>query len=161
YLHRISDERYADCTIEGLDDNHEILVYNQNFIRENFFEAENLNGIFTLSKGNKEAKLKIQKAERQIEKLEDEKEIKNKELEDEKTALKKKLDIGKSTTWKIKKKYTGGDRVLEFCLQGYKSDSNKLFSFIAGLPKPKTKPKKSIDDLKNDLQSISGENAQK
>src|SRR5690625_4306295 len=91
YLHRISDERYADCTIEGLDDNHEILVYNQNFIRENFFEAENLNGIFTLSKGNKEAKLKIQKAERQIEKLEDEKEIKNKELEDEKTALKKKL----------------------------------------------------------------------
>ena len=30
YLRQRVDEKYKNCSIEGLDDNHEILVYNQN-----------------------------------------------------------------------------------------------------------------------------------
>ena len=41
YLHQLSDEKYKNCSIEGLDDNHEILVYNQTFIQENFFGKSN------------------------------------------------------------------------------------------------------------------------
>ena len=55
FLHNQSEEKYKDCAIEGLENHHEILVYNQTFIQDNFFEPENLKGIFTLSKSNKEA----------------------------------------------------------------------------------------------------------
>ncbi|EJG2306106.1 AAA family ATPase [Elizabethkingia anophelis] len=72
-----------------------------------------------------------------------------------------KLETAKNNIWKIKTDYSGGDRVLEFCLEGYKGSKDSLFNQIIGLSKPTEKPTKTIDDLKNDLQSISGDNAQK
>lgn len=161
YLHQLSDEKYKSCSIEGLDDNHEILVYNQTFIQENFFEADNLKGIFTLSKENKDAETKIANAQKEVEKLEVEKTTKTQELEAERTAINQKQETAKNAVWKIKTDYSGGDRVLEFCLDGYKGSKDNLFNHIISLTKPTAKPTKSIDDLKSDLQSISGDNAQK
>ena len=92
YLYKTTDTAYKDCSLEGLDFNHEILVYNQTFIQETFFEAENLKGIFTLSKENKEAETKIANAQKEIAKLENEKETKDKELETEKTAINQKQE---------------------------------------------------------------------
>jgi wobble nucleotide-excising tRNase len=160
FFHKQSEEIYKEASIEGLDSNHEILVYNQTFIRENFFESESLKGIFTLSKSNRDAKTKITNAQKEIKKFEAEKGIKNKELEKEKTSINKKQESTKDTVWKIKTDYSGGDRVLEFCLDGYKGSKDTLFKHIAELTKPTVKPAKSIDNLKNDLQSISGDNAQ-
>lgn len=161
YLREIEDEKYNGCTLEGIDDNHEILVYNQTFIQENFFEADNLKGIFTLSKENKDAETKIANAQKEIEKLETEKTSKVQELEAERTALNQKQETAKNAVWKIKTDYSGGDRVLEFCLDGYKGSKDNLFNHIIRLTKPTAKPTKNTDDLKNDLQSISGDNAQK
>ncbi len=161
YLHQLADDRFKNCSVEGLDDNHEILVYNQTFIQENFFEAENLKGIFTLSKENREAETKIANALKEIEKLEDEKTIKSTELETETSSINQKQETAKNTVWKIKTDYSGGDRVLEFCLDGYKGSKDNLFNHVVGLAKPAAKPTKSIEDLKTDLQSISGDNAQK
>src|SRR5690606_8150112 len=126
-----------------------------------FFEAENLKGIFTLSKENKEAETVITNARQKIEKLEHEKTTKNEELETEKTSINQKLETAKNAIWKIKTDYSGGDRVLEFCLDGYKASKDSLFNHISGLTKPTIKPTKNIDDLKAELQSISGDNAQK
>ncbi len=161
FLHKQTEEKFRNCSIDGLDENHEILVYNQTFIQENFFEPENLKGIFTLSKENKEAETKISNALKEIAKLEIDKETKSKEFEAEKLSINQKVENAKNTIWKIKTDFSGGDRVLEFCLEGYKSSKDNLFSHIVGLEKPTQKPAKSIDDLKNDLQSISGDNAQK
>ncbi|MCM5530265.1 AAA family ATPase [Parasegetibacter sp. NRK P23] len=161
YLHKQTDEKYKDCSIQGLDSSHDILVYNQAFIQDTFFESENLKGIFTLSKENKEAETKIANAQKEIQKLETEKEAKTKELEKENSAIFQKQEVAKNTVWKIKTDYSGGDRVLEFCLEGYKGSKDSLFSYVFQLTKPTSKPTKSIDDLKNDLQSISGDNAQK
>lgn len=161
YLHQRADEKYKNCSVEGLDDNHEILVYNLTFIHENFFEADNLKGIFTLSKENKEAETKISNAQKEITKFEAEKTTINKELESEKSAINQKKETAKNAVWKIKTDYSGGDRVLEFCLDNLKGSKDSLFNHIAGLNKPTNKPTKSIDDLKSDLQSISGDNAQK
>lgn len=161
YLSQPTDEKFKNCSIDGLDDNHEILVYNQTFIQDNFYEAENLKGIFTLSKQNKEAETKITISLKEIAKLLNEKETKTKELEAESITINQKTNTAKDTIWKIKTDYSGGDRVLEFCLEGYKSSKEILFNQISGLAKPSAKPIKSIDDLKNALQSISGDNAQK
>lgn len=161
YLLKRTDEKFKDCSVLGLDENHEILVYNQTFIQENFFESESLKGIFTLSKENKEAVTKISSAQKEIEKLDGEKVKKNEELETEKTSISNKLENAKNTIWKIKTDFSGGDRVLEFCLEGHKGSKDSLFNHIQGLTKPTNKPTKSIDDLKNEVQAIIGENAQK
>ncbi|OQP58708.1 hypothetical protein A3860_39450 [Niastella vici] len=159
-LYKPNEQRFSNCFIEGLNDD-DVLVYNQNFIQDNFFEPENQKGIFTLSKENKEAEVKIGQAEKEINKIEGEKGIKLKELEQEKVELNQKQESAKNNVWEIKKNYTGGDRVLEFCLDGLKSDGNKLLSYIESLQKPNTKPTKSIAELKDDVQALSGENAQK
>lgn len=161
YLHKQTEERYKDCSIQGLDSSHDILVYNQAFIQDTFFESENLKGIFTLSKENKEAETKIANAQKEIQKLETEKEVKARELETEESAIFQKQEVAKNSIWKIKTDYSGGDRVLEFCLEGYKGSKDSLFTYVSQFTKPTSKPTKSIDDLKNELQSISGDNAQK
>jgi len=161
FLYNQTEEKFRNCSVEGLNDAHEILVYNQTFIQENFFESVNLKGIFTLSKKNKEAETKIANALKEIAKLESDKETKSKELEAEIISLKQKLENTKNAIWKIKIDYSGGDRVLELCLDGYKGSKDNLFNHIVGLAKPTESPTKSINDLKNDLQSISGDNAQK
>ena len=161
YLHDRNDHKYKDCSIDGLNSNHELIVYNQKFIQENFFEADNLKGIFTLSKQNKDAEIKISNALKEIKKLEDERGIKSAELETEKYSINQKMETAKNAVWKIKIDYSGGDRVLELCLEGYKGSKDNLFNHIVGLAKPIAKPTKSIEDLKTDLQSISGDNAQK
>ncbi len=44
-----TEERFNNCSIEGLDDNHEILVYNQSFIQEKLFlNLKNLKRNFLL-----------------------------------------------------------------------------------------------------------------
>ena len=110
---------------------------------------------------NKDAEIKISNALKEIKKLEDERGIKSAELETEKSSINQKMETAKNAVWKIKIDYSGGDRVLELCLEGYKGSKDNLFNHIVGLAKPIAKPTKSIEDLKTDLQSISGDNAQK
>lgn len=161
YLLQRDNEIFKNCSIEGLDESHEILVYNQTFILDNFFESENLKGIFTLSKENKDAEIKILEAEKEINELDKVKEKKTEDLKAEKNSISIKLEKAKNTVWKIKTDYSGGDRVLEFCLESHKGSKDKLFNHINTIPKPTTKPTKTIDDIKVEVQEISGENAQK
>lgn len=161
FLKDHSEDKYSGCSVDGFTDVHDILVYNQQFIQETFFEADDLKGIFTLSKENKEAESKIARAQNQIAKLEDAQIKKSQELDKARTSINRKLDDSKNAVWKIKTEYSGGDRVLEYCLDGYKGSKDNLFNHIIGLPKSTEKPTKNIDDLKSDLQSISGNNAQK
>lgn len=56
FMYNQSDVRFSKCSIEGLEENDEILVYNQKFVQDTFYEPQGIHGIFTLSKGNAEAK---------------------------------------------------------------------------------------------------------
>lgn len=129
YLLNTTDSKFNNCLIEGLANDNEIIVYNQSFIRENFFESESLKGIFTLSKENKEAETKIANAEKEIKRIETEKLTKENDLQKEKDAITSKQKAARNKVWEIKQSYSGGDRVLEFCLEGYKSDGNKTTCF--------------------------------
>lgn len=83
YLMNPNKDEYKSCHIDGLSSEHEILVYSQDFIKDNFFEPEGLKGIFTLSKTNKDAELKIENAQKEISSLNDALNDKKKELEAE------------------------------------------------------------------------------
>ena len=161
FLYKQSEQDFKACSIEGLNSDEEILVYNQSFIQDNFYQPESLKGIFTLSKGNKEAGTKILNAENEIKRLDAEKIQKTADLKKVTEAITEKHDKAKDKVWEIKKNYTGGDRVLEFCLEGYRNDGNKLLSYIESLKKPDSKPTKTTDIIKEEVQALSGENAQK
>ena len=161
YLMNHSHDKFKGCHVEGLSDDHEIMVYSQDFIRDNFFEPEGLKGIFTLSKINKDAEIKIENAKSEIEKLRAELAKKEDKLKLEKETIIEKFSVSQNVTWKIRTDYSGGDRVLEFCLDKLKNSKETLFNHLVSILKPVTKPSKSVQDLKSELESISGDNSQK
>lgn len=161
YKNNPSDDiGFPGCELDGIG-NKKILVYNQNFIHDNFYNKDSLKGIFTLSKKNKEAELAIDEANIKIKKFTVEKEkLEQQDLERTTKDLSDKKDNLITTLWDIKETYTGGDRVLEFCLEGYRNAKIKLFDYIIQITKPDTQPNKTIDDLKQEAGAIS-DDAQK
>lgn len=136
----------------------EILVYNQSFLKDYFYEEDSLKGIFTLSKENKSALKEI--------------EAETKELNEHLAAHEENLKLAKVTAyklqqekvkasnriWEIKTNYSGGDRVLEYCLDGLKK-KDLLFQHLIKLPLAEEAPDYTIDDLKAEASSIEGEGA--
>jgi len=164
YIQNQNDPAFSDCSIYGLN-SEKILVYNQKFIDDNFYLSPTQKGIFSLKSENKEAKEKIDNATEEIKKLNAQ--IKNDEL---KTGLQFDLqkkqnhirdlqDTAEEKTWEIKTKYSGGDRILEFCLEGKKGSKKDLFDHISKIQKPINKPEKIIDDLKKEAETTQGANA--
>ena len=161
FLYEKDKEKYSSCKLEGLGDDDIILVYNQKFIYDTFYESKNLKGIFTLSKENKEAEQKISNAKSEIIKIE---EILSNEIEkknNKESELQLTMQKAENKIWEIKKQFTGGDRILEFCLEGLRGSKERLFSHIEKLQKPVQKPTKSVDVLKKETESIKGETAKK
>ena len=163
FLQNKDNPDFSNCSIEGLNDE-KILVYNKKFIDSNFYE-DRQKGIFSLKSENKEAKVKVDNAEEEIKKINNQ--IKNDETE---TGFqfdldKKQKDITdlqnrtKEKTWEIKTTYSGGDRILEFCLDGKMGSKKSLFEHISKLTKLENKPQKTIETLKKEAEATQGENA--
>ncbi len=163
YFQNSSDSCFYNCSIQGLN-KEKILVYNQKFIKDNFYE-DTQKGIFSLKSENKEAKEKIDLAIETIKKINTE--IKNDKL---KTGFQVDLDnkqkdievlqnITEEKTWEIKTKYSGGDRILEFCLEGEMGSKTVLLDYISKLSKPLSQPSKTIGELKKEAEATQGENA--
>lgn len=73
YLADPLNPKFSHCSMVPAIDNaqEEILVYNQDYIHENFVEQNHQQGIFTLSKANKDAYDAIKKANEQLSKLQE------------------------------------------------------------------------------------------
>lgn len=163
YLQNSDYNSFSHCSIEGLS-NEKVLVYNQKFIDDNFYQ-DTQKGIFSLKSENKEAKLKIEMANEELLGL-------NRQINDEDLGTGLEIDLKKNQksiddlleekskkTWEIKKRFSVGDGILEFCLAGKKGDKNALFDYILELPKPEEKPKQSFEDLKKIAESTQGDDA--
>lgn len=149
--------RFSQCRIEGLEENDTVLVYNQKFVQDTFYEPDGIHGIFTLSKGNADAKKIIDATSAKVNNLTEQKrKIEEKEKKDAQKHLDK-IEEYKNQVWKIKKEYTGGDGILEFCLNGLKGNKDTLFKHIVSLEKPEGELDYSVDDLKKEAQQLQGE----
>jgi wobble nucleotide-excising tRNase len=71
FLQSRTDPAYQKCEISPSNVEHEIIVYNQKFVRDNFYEIPQQKGIFTLSEANKEAGKAIENAAQTIKTLEE------------------------------------------------------------------------------------------
>lgn len=157
FLYDQTGARFLQCGIEGLEENDTVLVYNQKFVQDIFYESEGIHGIFTLSKGNADAQKVIDTTSAEVKKLTEQKQkIEEKKTKDEQKHLGD-IEEYKKQIWKIKTEYTGGDRVLEFCLDGLKGNKNTLFQHIISLEKPKGELYYSVDDLKKEARQLQGE----
>lgn len=157
FLYDQTGARFSQCSIEGLEENDTVLVYNQKFVQDTFYEPEGIHGIFTLSKGNADAQKVIDTTSTEVKKLTEQK----RKIEEKKTKNEQKhlgeIEEYKKQVWKIKTEYTGGDRVLEFCLDGLKGNKDTLFKHIISLEKPEGELDYSVDDLKKEAQQLQGE----
>lgn len=157
FLYNLYDPHYSACNAKQ-DKDSEILVYNQKFLTDYFYEKDSLKGIFTLSKENKGVLLSIDQESKILEtRNENHTKINNKI-----DALGQQLDQEKekasAKVWEIKTKYAGGDRVLEFCLENLKR-TEALFKHIVSTALPTEAPNYTIDDLKAEANAVQGEGA--
>lgn len=104
FLANPNNESFQDCKIEGLS-NEKILVYNQDFIDENFYNTDRQQGIFTLSKENANAKQEIENLQKDLEELKTNQAEKEKELKEKQEDISKIENNFKDDIWKIKQKY--------------------------------------------------------
>lgn len=112
FLQNPSHPRFSRCTITPSVTS-TVLVYNQTFIRDNFYVSDRLKGIFSLSKENKAAEQKIVEAEKRLAKLQTdlaEKNTNKTEAEGEFSAQK---HAAVDKTWKIKNEVKRGQAT--FC----------------------------------------------
>ena len=153
YLAHRDEPKYAQCSITpAIDpDKEEILVYNQDYISETFVDKDRQNGVFTLSKQNKKAYDAIQKATQKLAELD----VQDKAIEE----AQKKSDAtlataesqAKDKLWELKTKYSGGDRVLDYCLEGYKGSKVSLFTKVKETVIKPDEALRPIETLKQDL----------
>ncbi|MEZ0122058.1 MAG: AAA family ATPase [Candidatus Reddybacter sp.] len=159
YLYDIEGSGFDKCSVD-VGAGEVIFVYNQRFIKDHFYEADNLKGIFSLSKENKEVEEKVKVAEKELDRLLVSEESENHVISKEKQRISDLKSASFETTWEIRKKYTGGDRVLEFCLENLKGKKETLFDYLAAIPKLENKPSKSIEAIKKGVEEIQGDSAQ-
>ena len=117
FLYDGSHQDYQHCKAD-FDPSAKVLVYNQAFVRDYFYEADGLKGVFGLSKENKEIDRKIASAEEELALLIQKAEKVETRISAEEANAAQHLKQAANATWEIRRQYSGGDRVLEFCLQG-------------------------------------------
>lgn len=158
YLYAPLENRYSSCKREGFDDAH-VYVYNAKFVRDYFYEIDKLSGVFTLSKVNADIEKEIKQKTQLIGELVEKKKTLNNEIEAKKSKLFVKRSAVEENVWEIKKKYSGGDRVLEYCLKNLMKSKEILFDYLNTLPEPSEAPNKTIDKLKEEVSVLQGEQA--
>lgn len=157
YLAHIDDSKYAQCSITpAIDPDKEvILVYNQDYISETFVDKDRQNGVFTLSKQNKKAYDAIQKATQKLAELDVQDKAIGEAQKKSDATLGAAESHAKDKLWELKTKYSGGDRVLDYCLEGYKGSKASLFTKIKDTEIKPDEALRPIETLKQDLIQLS------
>lgn len=156
YLRNLNNPIYSNCTIEPIldTDTEEILVYNENYVQDVFYSSETQRGIFSLSKENSDARKKIDSAIIELKglssKADKQSELLSK-LSEEWEAVR---DSFYNRFWQIKKQYSGGDRVLEYCLEGLKGSKEALANHLINLPNPREPIEYTIEELRDEIQRL-------
>ena len=153
FLYTPDDTRFANCRISPISQD-PILVYNQSFIRDHFYVSDSLKGIFSLSRENKAAEEKISGAQSQLAELQKSLTAKLQAIQDAQDDFGSKKGKFCDDIWVIKTSYCGGDRVLEYCLDGLKGQKERLLTHVLSLSKPVEEPEVTIPQLKKDVEAL-------
>ncbi len=153
YLADPANAKYGRCSLSPVLDqaSEQILVYNQDFINENFVEKDHQQGIFTLSKGNKKAYDAVKNANVALAKLKEQAAAVEEAQNKANSTFASAEAAARDKVWELKSKYYGGDRVLDYCLEGVKSSKANLFAKVKDTIFKQDEDLRSIDALKQEL----------
>ncbi|EAL6173724.1 hypothetical protein GHH57_08555, partial [Campylobacter jejuni] len=126
FLANQEDEKFKDCKIEGLI-NEENLVYNQDFIDENFYDTDRQKGIFTLSEENTNIKQEIENLQKELIRLKFSQDENEKKLKEKQEDIIKIENDFKDNIWKIKQNHSGNFK--DF-FEGKMGSKESLLNFI-------------------------------
>ena len=153
YLQSIDNVKYRECSITTpslMED--DILVYNQDFIKNNFYEIPDFQGVFTLSETNKEVELAIEDATRKLAEIDKERQqIQDNILEKNKAKIAEENTL-KEAIWKAKNVYENTE--LDFCLTGYKARKEV---FLKKVREHKGITTATIESLKKEAKELSNQ----
>ena len=155
YLRKPNNDEFKSCRMEGFNTTKEkILVYNRKFLDDVFYESDTQEGVFSLSKENKEALKNIEKAEKAIEPLQENLDGKEGHLEENKKAIAKKESDIREKVWTIFTEDTkAGDNF--FAKQGFFKGLNSKDKFFEKLLDTELKElNKTLEEIKKDLQQV-------
>ena len=159
FLYDPQNPDFAQCK-KTPDQTAPTVVYNQTFVRDNFFVADKLKGIFSLSRENKAAEQKIAEGTKKQAELEQALEGQRKTKDLASQAFSKQKQQAIDEVWKIKQTYSGGDRVLEYCLEGLMGQKEKLFAYLQSIQKPAQEPAKGIQKIRKEVEELKGADVQ-
>ncbi|WP_413852981.1 AAA family ATPase, partial [Candidatus Ruminimicrobium bovinum] len=153
-----TDERFKDCKINGFNEITErILVYNKTFIEDNFYETNDLKGIFTLSKENKDSIEKINKANDEKKVLEEQKKLQEEKKKEENSKFKTDKSKKQDILWKnVINRYE--HKEFDYCLERHRGSKDSFFNYIIKIPK--TTSVKQIEELKKNITSLKDNNTE-
>lgn len=126
FLANQKDEKFKDCKIEGLI-NEETLVYNQDFIDENFYDTDRQKGIFTLSEENIIVKQEIENLQKELIRLKSSQDENQRKLEEKQKDIIKIENDFKDNIWKIKQNHS--DNFKDF-FEGKMGSKESFLNFI-------------------------------
>lgn len=96
-----NQEKYTSCSIEWQNNNElKKTIYNEDFVRDVFYQSENFPGIFTTGEGSKEVEEKIKQKIKERENIEGEKSGLIKSLETKKKEIKDEENNFRGSCWK-------------------------------------------------------------
>jgi len=155
FLQNQSNKCFKDCNIKKEKD-YEFIVYNENFVGENFYESEEQKGVFTLGKLNKEAQSAINSAKGKINLLDTDKSIIKKELLNEENSMETFKNDTMGEIWKTRLKYKHTS--LDYCFEGYKNNRDLFFQRALNT-EVETDFNKTFQDLESEIRFLEGDTA--
>jgi len=151
---------FVECNfIEPKDT--KILVYNQQFINETFFESDEIKGVFSLSKENKEIETKINSKNIEITEKIYELSKTQETIDNIKIEKREKNEKAIEKTWEIKRKHADEDRTLIEFLKNRRRNKQELYNFVHDRKKPEKEPQKTINQIKSDYLTLTKYNNEK
>lgn len=156
FLRNPQDVIYSKCSLEGAV-GAKFIVFNEDFIRENFFESSSVPGIFSLSKKNSDAERIIADASEMMGDIS--RKISSADLKkmEDLSKIKKERETAIDQIFDIKRKHSGGDRVLEYCLEGVLSNKDKLYDRLSSFTFSGQSPDYTVKDLQEEARLLSAD----
>ena len=157
---------FSACSFEGFKkESQKILVYNQKYIDDNFSLTDKQKRIFTIGEENKRALENISQANDKLRNLRNELKKENENGFQHKFDKKKKekqtrLNEAQDRIFNIKRQDTEGDNIFNKAgfFSGLKGSKENFFKHLVGIALPEKKPQKTINDIKEQMKVISGDN---
>ena len=150
----LRSKNYKDCHLNGIDQK-KLLVFNQKFIRDNFYDVDTQKGVFNLSRENKEISEQIDRINSDLKKEQEAHGTMGKEKEEMEKKKDKVKEKASGKTWLIQKIYDGEGRPLSYCFKGKKARKEVLFNYIKdNIPLPTETPTETVEDLKAQAQNL-------